>query len=104
MLNITMRIPLETRRYKIPADVAAQTIGQFENVPIFYDDSSGDMPNNRIIGATISGKLDGDSIIVDGCLFGDAGIEFLKFDNLYSPSSIEISVPKRSVHAKDQII
>ena len=36
MLNITMQIPLETRQYKIPADVAEQTIGSFENVPIFY--------------------------------------------------------------------
>lgn len=104
MLNITMQIPLETRQYKIPADVAEQTIGSFENVPIFYDDSSNNIPNNRIIGVTISGKLAGDNVVVDGCLFGDAVVEFLKFDELYSPSSIEIIVPKRSKHAKDKII
>lgn len=106
MLNITMQIPLETRQYKIPTDVAEQTIDKFENVPIFYDASSNNIPDNHIIGITISGKLAGDHIVVDGCLFGNAGVEFLKFDNMYSPSSIEIVFPfkMRDVHAKDQTI
>ena len=97
MIEITMRIPLETRQYKIPVDIAEQAIDKFENVPIFYDNSQNNIPNNQIVGAVLSGKLDGDSIIVDGYLFKDASIDFFKFDSLHVPASIEICNPKKKM-------
>ena len=95
MIEITMRIPLEGRQYKIPTNVAEQAISQFNNVPILYGDPTDSLLNRPVIGAAVIGKIDGDSIVVDGYLFKDAAIEFLKFGDLYSPSSIEICSIKR---------